>query len=114
MRYRQHSGSVSHGVFARSGADARELKRRRYLRTAAFLQGTADDLAHCLTQLPNLEAGMIADARRLQRMYSGAARMRQALVTGDFAERWSAMCSALAQPGNRRRALEYASKLWRK
>ncbi|PJJ95782.1 hypothetical protein CO615_11075 [Lysobacteraceae bacterium NML75-0749] len=114
VRYRQHSGSVSHGVFARSGADARELKRRRYLRTAAFLQGTADDLAHCLTQLPNLEAEMMADARRLQRMYAGAARMRQALVTGDFAERWSAMCSALAQPGNRRRALEYASKLWRK
>ncbi|MDO4710182.1 MAG: hypothetical protein Q4B94_10375, partial [Pseudomonadota bacterium] len=83
-------------------------------RTAAFLQGTADDLAHCLAQLPNPDAAMVANARRLQRMYAGAARMRQALVTGDFAERWAAMCSALTQPGNRRRALEYVSKLWRK
>ncbi|PJK12106.1 hypothetical protein CO610_00495 [Lysobacteraceae bacterium NML95-0200] len=114
VSYRQHSGSVSHGVFARSGADARELKRRRYLRTATFLQGTADDLAHCLQQTDALAPARIRDARRLQHMYASAAAMRLALVEGGFAERWAAFKFALSCPGNRRRALEYASKLWRK
>lgn len=114
VRYRQHSGSVSHGVFARSGAQAQELKRRRYQRTAAFLQGTADDFAHCIAQLPALDAAKKRDAERLQHMYASAAMMRRALVDGGFRERWAAFTFAIKSPGNRRRALEYSTKLWRK
>ncbi|PJJ98859.1 hypothetical protein CO611_05595 [Lysobacteraceae bacterium NML03-0222] len=113
VRYRQHSGSVSHGVFARSGADARELKRRRYLRTAAFLQGTAEDFEHCIQQMPELSGQKRRDAQRLQHRYASTARMRKALADGGFSERWAALCFALSRPGNRRRALEYTGKLWR-
>lgn len=114
VRYRQHAGSVSHGVFARSGDDMLALRRKRYRRTAAFLAGTAEDFANCLAQLPALSDVDRRDADRLMGMYSSTAAMRLALVDGGFRERWAALGQAMAVPGQRRRALEYATKLWRK
>ncbi len=112
VRYRQHAGSVSHGVFARSGEGASELRRKRYARTAAFLQGTADDLANCLARMPDLPEATRRDAERLANMYAAAACMRGGLVEGGFAARWQALRRGLATPGMGRRSLEYVPKLW--
>lgn len=114
VTYRQHAGSVSHGVFARSGGDALELRRKRYRRTAAFLAGTAEDFAHAMAKMPELDAGQRNDAERLLHMYSATAAMRGALVDGGFSERVDALKQAMSQPGLRRKGLEYVTKLWRK
>lgn len=114
VRYRQHAGSVSHGVFARGSADRRTLQRMRYRRTAAFLAGTAEDFAQCVAQLPELSASARRDADRIAHTYSTAAAMRAALADGDFRERLAVLRRAMARPGVRRRALEYATKLWRR
>lgn len=115
LRYRQHSGSVSHGVFARGGnQDVRAARRQRYQRTAAFLAGTAQDFAQSLAQIRTLDPEQRRDAERLLGMYATTAKMRRALAEGGFSERCAALGHAITVPGQRRRALEYATKLWRK
>ncbi|PJK02872.1 hypothetical protein CO612_09900 [Lysobacteraceae bacterium NML71-0210] len=113
VRYRQHSGSISHRLFARDVEDARELKRIWLRRTASLFQGTAEDFEYCIQQMPELSGQKRRDAQRLQHRYASTARMRKALADGGFSERWAALCFALSRPGNRRRALEYTGKLWR-
>ena len=114
VRYRQHAGSVSHGVFARGTGDRRILQRARYRRTAAFLAGTAEDFAHCLEQSPEMCARDRLDADRVLHKYSTVAAMRMALTDGQFRERLAVLHRAMSQPGVRRRGLEYATKLWRR
>lgn len=114
VRYRQHAGSVSDGIFARGGHDALATRRQRYQRTARFLAGTAQDFAQCLAQMPSLPAAQRRDAERLLGMYASAAKMRLALAEGGFGDRVAALRHAMTVPGQRRRALEYATKLWRK
>ncbi len=114
VRYRQHGGSVSHGVFARGGSDRRALQRERYRRTAAFLAGTAEDFAQCVAQLPGMSPRDRRDADRVLHKYSTAAAMRAALADGGFRERFAVLRKAMSRPGVRRRALEYATKLWRR
>lgn len=112
VSYRQHAGSVSHGIFVRDASDARALKGKRYLRMAKFLAGTAEDFSACMDKV-QLSDAKLRDAKRLRGMYGADAAMKMALADGGFAERWAAMWQALAVPGRRLRALEYATKLWR-
>lgn len=114
VSYRQHSGSVSHGIFARGGDDALELRRKRYRRTAQFLEGTAEDFGYCLAQLPDPSPSLRQDALRLLHMYSAIGKMRAALVDGGFTERWAALRHAISGPGLWLKSLEYSTKLWRK
>lgn len=105
VRYRQHPGSVSSGVFARG-----ESKRRRYERTIRFYRGTAEDLAHCMGQLP-LAPPRRRDAEDLVAMYRLEADMREALLD-DSRARWvRPILRGLAQRGLRRKSLERALKL---
>lgn len=112
--YRQHKGSVSDGIFARSTEDARARKRQRDRRSAIFLAGTAQDFAACLAQMPDLAAASLRQAGILQHRYSAMAAMRLALADGGFKERVQALRHAWSRPGVRVKALEYATKLWRR
>lgn len=112
--YRQHKGSVSDGIFARSAENVTERKRQRDRRSAIFLDGTARDFAVCLAQMKDLDVERTRQAAILQHRYSAMAAMRLALVDGGFKERADALRHAWSQPGVRFKALEYATKLWRK
>lgn len=110
VRYRQHAGSVSSGVFARN--EPRELaKRRRYERTIAFYRGTADDFEHCLAQLPDLPPSRRRDAAAILAAYRIEADAREAMLDPDR-RRWLApILRGLRQRGMRRRSAERALKL---
>lgn len=110
VRYRQHPDSVSSGVFAR-GELGREAKRRRYERTIQFYRGTAEDLSHCIAQLPALAPSRRRDAEDLVAMYRLEADMREALLQESRAQWVRPILRGLAQRGLRRKSLERALKL---
>lgn len=110
VRYRQHSGSVSSDVFAKA-EPKEQAKRRRYERTIRFYRGTADDLEHCIAQLPDLEGGRLRDARDVVAMYRIEAEAREAMLQPDR-RRWiDPILRGLRQRGLRRKSAERALKL---
>lgn len=110
VRYRQHAGSVSTGVFAR-GEAAADARRLRYRRTAAFYRGTADDLAHCIARMPGLPPRSRRLAADLQAMYRLEADMREAMLEGSRSRWVRPILRGLGQRGLRRKSLERALKL---
>lgn len=110
VRYRQHGGSVSADVFAKTGSSA-DAKRRRYERTIAFYRGTADDLEHCIAQLPELHGDRLRDARDVVAMYRIEADMREAMLDCPRAAWLGPIARGLRQRGLRRKSAERALKL---
>lgn len=110
IRYRQHDDSVSSGVFARHEARA-QARRRRYERTIAFYRGTADDLAHCIGQLPGLDGRRLRDARDLLAMYRLEADAREAILQRPRRQWLRPIWRGLMQRGLRRKSAERALKL---
>lgn len=110
VRYRQHAGSVSAGVFAR-GEDAAVAKRRRYERTIAFYRGTADDLEACLAGGVPLLASTRRDAADVARMYRLEAEAREAMLLKPRHEWVGPLLRGLGQRGLRRKSAERALKL---
>ncbi len=110
VRYRQHGGSVSSGVFAREEPKA-AARRRRYERTIGFYRGTADDLEHCLAQLPDLPAERRANARDILAMYRIEADAREAMLQAPRTAWIGPILRGLRQRGLRRKSAERALKL---
>lgn len=110
LRYRQHSGSVSAGVFAR-GEDAAVAKRRRYERTIAFYRGTADDLEACLAAGVALPPSTRRDAADVVRMYRLEAEGREAMLGAPRSAWVGPILRGLGQRGLRRKSAERALKL---
>lgn len=110
LRYRQHAGSVSAGVFAR-GEDAAVAKRRRYERTIAFYRGTADDLEACLSAGVPLACETRRDAVDVARMYRLEAEAREAMLLKPRRDWVGPVLRGLAQRGLRRKSAERALKL---
>ncbi len=110
VQYRQHGGSVSSGVFARSESP-RDAKRRRYRRTIAFYRGTADDLEHCIAQLPALEPARRRLAEDIVEAYRIEADAREAMLDRPRRDWLDPVLRGLRHPGMRRRSLERAFKL---
>jgi glycosyltransferase involved in cell wall biosynthesis len=110
VRYRQHGDSVSSSVFARHEARA-QARRRRYERTIAFYRGTADDLAHCIAQLPELAGQRLCDARDLLAMYRLEADAREAILLRPRRQWLRPIWRGLMQRGLRRKSAERALKL---
>ncbi|MEG3192056.1 glycosyltransferase family 2 protein [Lysobacter sp. D1-1-M9] len=110
LRYRRHAGSVSSGVFARDEPPAVAF-RRRYQRTTAFYRGTADDLAHCLSQLPELAQPKRVAAEHIIAMYRIEADAREAILERPRREWLGPILRGLRQPGLRRKSAERALKL---
>ncbi|MFC0679524.1 glycosyltransferase [Lysobacter korlensis] len=110
VRYRQHSGSVSADVFAKSGSKD-DAKRRRYQRTIDFYRGTADDLEHCLAQLPDLPETRRRLARDILAMYRIEADARAAMLDAPRMAWIGPILRGLGQRGLRRKSAERALKL---
>ncbi len=110
VRYRQHSGSVSSGVFARDESPE-VAKRRRYERTIRFYQGTADDLQHCIEHFPEGEAQRLRDARDVVAMYRLEAEAREAMLLKPRSAWLGPIWRGLCQRGMRRKSAERALKL---
>lgn len=110
VQYRQHGGSVSSGVFARTESPA-DAKRRRYRRTIAFYRGTADDLEHCIARMDDLSperrrlAGDIVEAYRIE------ADAREAMLDRPRRDWIAPVWRGLKHRGMRRKSLERAFKL---
>lgn len=110
VRYRQHGGSVSSGVFARA-EDPREAKRRRYRRTIAFYRGTADDLEGCIAQLPEMPGNRRRLAQDVVEAYRIEADAREAMLDRPRRDWLDPVLRGLRHPGMRRKSLERAIKL---
>lgn len=110
VKYRQHTGSVSSGVFARD-EPSEQAKRRRYERTVRFYRGTADDLEHCLAVMPELPAHKLRDARDVLSMYRIEADARDALLNRPRRQWIGPIVRGLMQRGLRRKSAERAFKL---
>lgn len=110
VRYRQHGGSVSAGVFAKAEPKA-VAKRRRYERTIRFYRGTAEDLEHCLAAMPELPPGKQRDARDVIAMYRLEADMREAMLDAPRRAWIAPILRGLRQRGLRRKSAERALKL---
>lgn len=111
IKYRRHSGSVSAGVFARNEAPEVAV-RRRYERTIRFYRGTADDLEHCVAQLPDLSPERRRLARDIIAMYRIEADSREALLDRPRLEWLGPIGRGLMQRGMRRKSAERALKLF--
>lgn len=110
IRYRQHSGSVSAGVFARHES-AQDRVRRRYERTIRFYRGTADDLEGCIAQLPDLSPERRRLACDILAMYRIEADSREALLEQPRLQWLRPIARGLLQRGLRRKSIERALKL---
>jgi len=110
VRYRQHSGSVSSGVFAKNEPKA-VARRRRYERTIRFYRGTADDLEHCIGLMPELQGARLRDALDVLRMYRLEADAREALLDAPRTQWLRPILHGLAQRGLRRKSAERLIKL---
>jgi glycosyltransferase involved in cell wall biosynthesis len=110
IRYRQHAGSVSSGVFARD--ESKDVaRRRRYERTIAFYRGTADDLEHCAARLAGNDTRRDRLARDIVEAYRIEADAREALLK-EPRSRWiGPIWRGLNHPGMRRKSAERAIKL---
>jgi glycosyltransferase involved in cell wall biosynthesis len=110
VRYRQHAGSVSAGVFARN--ESPEIaKRLRYERTIAFYRGTANDLEQCAAKLPGLSGDARGYVRDILAMYRIEADSREALLDRPRAYWLRPILRGLMQRGARRKSAERALKL---
>lgn len=110
IQYRQHPHSVSAGVFARHEPPVTRM-RRRYERTIHFYRGTADDLEHCLAQMPELSPRKRATARDVALMYRIEADAREALLHKARRHWLKPIGRGLLQLGLRRKSAERALKL---
>ena len=97
-------------MFARQEARA-QARRRRYERTIAFYRGTADDLDHCIAQLPDLQGQRLRDARDLVAMYRLEADAREAILLRPRRQWLAPIWRGLLQRGLRRKSAERALKL---
>lgn len=111
IQYRQHAGSVSAGVFARHEPPMLRM-RRRYERTIRFYRGTADDLEHCLAQMPELPARKRALARDVVAMYRIEADAREAVLHKARRHWLKPIGRGLLHLGLRRKSAERALKLF--
>lgn len=109
IRYRQHAGSVSAGVFARDESPM-VAKRRRYERTIRFYRGTADDLERCAAQLA-LPESRLRLVRNVVAMYRIEADAREALLDRPRAQWIGPILRGLLLRGMRRKSAERALKL---
>ena len=110
IHYRQHAGSVSAGVFARDESPQHAL-RMRYERTIRFYRGTADDLAQCAAQLPDLPEDRRRHVRDLLAMYRLEADAREALLHRSRLGWIAPIFRGLMQRGLRRKSAERVVKL---
>jgi len=110
IKYRRHSGSVSAGVFARNESEETKV-RRRYERTIRFYRGTADDLEHCIAQLPELTPERRHLAQDVVAMYRIEADSREALLDKPRRQWLGPISRGLRQRGLRRKSAERALKL---
>lgn len=110
LQYRRHPGSVSGCVFARDEAPEVAV-RRRYERTVRFYRGTADDLEHCMGQMPELRGRALRDARNVLAMYRIEADAREAILQERRRHWLGPVLRGLLQPGLRRKSAERALKL---
>lgn len=111
LQYRRHRGSVSGCVYARH--EARDVAvRRRYERTMLFYRGTADDLEHCLRQMPELRGAPLRQARNILAMYRIEADAREAILQRTRRHWLRPVLRGLLQPGLRRKSAERALKLF--
>lgn len=108
--YRQHGGSVSSGVFARTETRA-QAKQRRYRRTIGFYRGTADDLAYCIERLPQLDARRRRLALDIVEAYRIEADAREAMLDRPRRDWLGPIVRGLRHPGMRRKSVERALKL---
>jgi uncharacterized membrane protein len=104
------SARVSGCVFARDEAPEVAV-RRRYERTVQFYRGTADDLEHCLRQMPELRGRPLRDARNVLAMYRIEADAREAILKHKRRHWLGPVLRGLLQPGLRRKSAERALKL---
>ena len=111
LQYRQHANSVSAGVFARHEPPMLRMQRR-YERTIRFYRGTADDLEHCLAQLPELPPRKRALARGVVAMYRIEADAREALLHKARRHWLKPIGRGLLHLGLRRKSAERALKLF--
>jgi glycosyltransferase involved in cell wall biosynthesis len=110
IQYRQHPNSVSAGVFARHEPPMLRM-RRRYERTIRFYRGTADDLEHCLAQMPELPPRKRALASDVASMYRIEADAREALLHKARHHWLKPIGRGLLHLGLRRKSAERALKL---
>lgn len=110
IQYRQHAGSVSAGMFARD-EPAMLRVQRRYERTITFYRGTADDLEHCLAQLPGLPPRRRSLVRDIIAMYRIEADAREALLHKARRHWLKPIGRGLLHLGLRRKSAERALKL---
>lgn len=111
IQYRQHANSVSAGVFARHEPPMLRMQRR-YERTIRFYRGTADDLEHCLAQMPGLPPRKRALARDVVAMYRIEADAREALLHKARHHWLKPIGRGLMHLGLRRKSAERALKLF--
>jgi glycosyltransferase involved in cell wall biosynthesis len=111
VQYRQHADSVSAGVFARHEPPKLRMQRR-YERTIRFYRGTADDLEHCLAQMPELSPRRRALARDVVTMYRIEADAREALLHKARHHWLKPIARGLLHLGLRRKSAERALKLF--
>jgi GT2 family glycosyltransferase len=110
VQYRQHGGSVSSGVFARTESRA-QAKQRRYRRTIDFYRGTADDLEHAIACLPGLDARRRRLATGIVEAYRIEADAREAMLDRPRRDWVAPIVRGLRHPGMRRKSAERALKL---
>lgn len=111
LQYRQHANSVSAGVFARHEPPMLRMQRR-YERTIRFYRGTADDLEHCLAQMPELPPRRRGLARDILSMYRIEADAREALLHKARRHWLKPIGRGLLHLGLRRKSAERALKLF--
>lgn len=110
IQYRSHPGSVSRTVFARDEPRA-IATRHRYERTIQFYRGTADDLEHCMRQMPELSQQKRRLAEQVLAMYRIEADAREAILKQPRWQWIGPVLRGLAQRGLRRKSAERALKL---
>jgi glycosyltransferase involved in cell wall biosynthesis len=111
VQYRRHPDSVSATMFARHETPMLRT-RRRYERTIRFYRGTADDLEHCLAQMPELSPRRRALARDVVAMYRIEADAREALLHKARHHWLKPIGRGLLHLGLRRKSAERALKLF--
>lgn len=110
IQYRQHPGSVSADVSARNEPPMLRMQRR-YERTIDVYRGTADDLEHCLAELPELPLRKRSLARNVVAMYRIEADAREALLHKTRRHWLKPIGRGLLHLGLRRKSAERALKL---
>jgi glycosyltransferase involved in cell wall biosynthesis len=110
VQYRQHTNSVSAGVFARN--EPKEVaKQRRYERTIRFYRGTADDLEQCVKKTEALDSSKKSAALNIINRYRLEADAREVMLLQPKRFWIKPILRGLSQPGMRLKSIERAMKL---